>query len=245
MRSFTTLQAALPVSDATAQVLQEWSQQTQHRQHEASSQAATAISRKPAAKRRRRQLNIVSSPGSKAHASQPGHGAATPTAINHQNMMSDSISHRGSFPQQHQGNARPSPRAAPRPSGTRVRSLATAEMLLSHAHLLQQLQRKSPPLSSHSSAAAAQAHNAEQAQRAAARYSCSGQTRPQPAPSPSSAPETMAQHASAAEQDMLALQVDLVDNQLPHWSQKQPLDWSAQQDISIYQPQVRAAASKL
>lgn len=235
MRSVNTLRAALPVSEGTAQVLQEWSQQSQHRQHDASSQAAAAVPRKPAAKRRRRQLNIVPDPGS---ASQQGYNTAMSSATSQQNRMSGSASHSGTFPHHRQGNAKQGMRAGAKPSGTQVRSLATAEMLLAHAHLLQQLQRSNPLLSSHSSASAGQVFDAEQAHSVAVQDSSSGQTASQHTQSPTAAPDTLAQQSGTAEQDMLALQVDLVDNQLPHWSQNQPLDWSAQQDISVYQPQV-------
>ena len=45
-------------------------------------------------------------------------------------------------------------------------------------------------------------------------------------------------HAAAAEQDMASVALDIVESQLPQWSNRNSLDWSAQQDLSIYQPQV-------
>ena len=42
----------------------------------------------------------------------------------------------------------------------------------------------------------------------------------------------------AAQQDMQAVALDIVESQLPLWSSKPALDWSAQQDLSMYQPQV-------
>lgn len=48
----------------------------------------------------------------------------------------------------------------------------------------------------------------------------------------------LAHHSGDAELDTMSLTLDIVDNQLPHWSHKQPLDWSAEHDQSFYQPQV-------
>ena len=45
-------------------------------------------------------------------------------------------------------------------------------------------------------------------------------------------------HAAAAEHDMASVALDIVESQLPQWSNRNFLDWSAQQDLSIYQPQV-------
>lgn len=44
--------------------------------------------------------------------------------------------------------------------------------------------------------------------------------------------------AAAAEGDMAAIALDVVESQLPQWASRNSLDWSAQQDLSVHQPQV-------
>ena len=46
-------------------------------------------------------------------------------------------------------------------------------------------------------------------------------------------------NAAAARQDMQAVALDIVESQLPLWSSKPALDWSARQSLNMYQPQVR------
>ena len=45
-------------------------------------------------------------------------------------------------------------------------------------------------------------------------------------------------HAAAAQRDMQDVALDIVESQLPLWSSRPALDWSAQQDLSMYHPQV-------
>ena len=44
--------------------------------------------------------------------------------------------------------------------------------------------------------------------------------------------------AAAAEGDMAAIALDVVESQLPQWASRNSLDWSAQQDLSVHQAQV-------
>ena len=237
MRSFHTVQAVQPVADATAQVLHEWAQQSQHRQHAASNQGpAPHILPQPAARRRRRQnLNIVSS---KPSTSQQAYSAGTRTAGTQQRAEPQSMNARNPSNQQGMRNTRPAAKQAAGTKGMPLRSLATADMLLSHAQLLQQLQQsKTQPLQF--TAASHQAFDAEQAQKAAGRVQPLSPGQSQfPAQQPMTARLRTAQQANPAEQDTMSIALDLVENQLPDWSHKQPLDWSAQLDISVYQPQV-------
>lgn len=46
------------------------------------------------------------------------------------------------------------------------------------------------------------------------------------------------QRAAAAQQDMMAVALDVVESQLPLWSSKPTLDWSAQQHLSKFRSQV-------
>lgn len=46
------------------------------------------------------------------------------------------------------------------------------------------------------------------------------------------------QRAAAAKHDMQSVALDIVESQLPLWSSKPALDWSAQQHLSKYQSQV-------
>lgn len=45
--------------------------------------------------------------------------------------------------------------------------------------------------------------------------------------------------AAAAEGDMAAIALDVVESQLPQWASRNSLDWSAQQDLSVHQPQIQ------
>lgn len=67
----------------------------------------------------------------------------------------------------------------------------------------------------------------------------------QPVQSQLSAPQTEGeialarqQRAAAAQQDMMAVALDVVESQLPLWSSKPTLDWSAQQHLSKFRSQV-------
>ena len=50
------------------------------------------------------------------------------------------------------------------------------------------------------------------------------------------------QRAAAAQQDMMSVALDVVESQLPLWSSKPALDWSAQQHLSKYQSRVPPTA---
>lgn len=46
-------------------------------------------------------------------------------------------------------------------------------------------------------------------------------------------------HAAAADRDMASVALDVVESQLPQWTNRNTLDWSAQQELSFYQPQMQ------
>lgn len=241
-RSFSTVQAAKP--QTTAQVLQQWEQETHAKQqpNSNSQQAAKQMpyTRKAVNRRRGNQrLNIVSSgqtkgtdrsqQGSLALSSQLKHGGAS---LSMPSTSADPHNHQAANPNQSHAAKQAGPK------GTNLRSLATSALLLSHAQLLQQLQQNSqtdmaPTVSSKASQATRANRRPRNSQQrtASAKYA-------QVAQHPAAARLDPAQQHQLAEQDTMSLALDLVDNQLPHWSHKQPLDWSAQQDLSCYQPEV-------
>lgn len=150
------------------------------------------------------------------------------------------------------------------PKGTNLRSLATTTMLWSQADLLQQLQQvrahrpdnglvtesdRIQAVQMQSPATVAQLGSANLLQRRLAQLHTSQEQQDTPVVghAPESSQHSVAQldstqQTGGAELDTMSLALDLVDNQLPSWSHKQPLDWSAQHNLSFYHPQVTRMA---
>lgn len=148
-------------------------------------------------------------------------------------------------------------------AGNRFRKMDTAAELLAQANALQSLQRDQAAeqafqqqlhLNSHSQLAQRRPDSASEAVPSS-HSSASGSSQLQTPYSvlsqlPDSHPEgasTEQQGAvggearvAAARQDMESVALDIVESQLPLWSRKPALDWSAQQHLSGYRVQVRA-----
>ena len=136
-------------------------------------------------------------------------------------------------------------------SGNRYRKMSTAAELLKQAHQLHSLQLKSSASALqepvHSAACQQQQHNlhkafARQQQQQSAGLGREAGTavssQKAAAGQEQSHPEAV-DHAAAAEKDMASVALDVVESQLPQWTNRNTLDWSAQKELSFYQPQVR------
>ena len=134
-------------------------------------------------------------------------------------------------------------------SGNRYRKMSTAAELLKQAHQLHslQLQNSAPALQEPVRSAACQQLQQHDLHKAFARQQQSAGLSRQTGNAVSShkaaagqeqsRPEAL-DHAAAAEKDMASVALDVVESQLPQWTNRNTLDWSAQQELSIYQPQV-------
>lgn len=261
-RNFNTMQASQP--SATVQVLEQWQQEVHDRQNEQARQhsmAGLSHPRKLASRRRRNQrLHIVPRPeqssGSRAQASQLATTSQLP------DLHKPHISHTTStFGRPDIAFAKMPAERRQKPSGSNLRSLATPALLLSHASLLQQLQQtdkadatltiptqgghamsadgrpKPVPAGVDSLLTATQHTSSVMSQVSKSAQSNSESKHAHTADQHGHT--DLARHSGDAELDTMSLTLDIVDNQLPHWSHKQPLDWSAEHDQTFYQPQVR------
>ena len=143
-------------------------------------------------------------------------------------------------------------------SGNRYRKMSTAAELLKQAHQLHslQLQNSASALQEPVHSAACQQlqqqqHNLHQAlakqQQSAGLGRESGtavSSHKAASGHEQSGPEAV-DHAAAAERDMASVALDVVESQLPQWTNKNTLDWSAQQELSFYQPQVHLPPLRL
>ena len=136
-------------------------------------------------------------------------------------------------------------------SGNRYRKMSTAAELLKQAHQLHslQLQNSASALQEpvHSAACRQlqqQQHNlhkafARQQQSAGlGRETGTAVSSHKAATGQEQSRSEAVDHAAAAERDMATVALDVVESQLPQWTNRNTLDWSAQQELSFYQPQV-------
>ena len=137
-------------------------------------------------------------------------------------------------------------------SGNRYRKMSTASELLKQAYQLHslQLQNSASALQEPAHSAACQQvhqqqHNlhkafARQQQQSTGLGRETGtavSSHKAAAGQEQSGPEAI-DHAAAAERDVASLALDVVESQLPQWTNRNTLDWSAQKELSFYQPQV-------
>lgn len=249
------MQASQPIT--TAEVLQQWQQEVYTRQTQHARQQPAAelpFPRKHLNRSRRSQrLNIVPTSDKTANSNQQA-SQFMHEGSNQQSASSGMPStHRSQSAYRTAAEKRPQPKSAPK--GTNLRSLATSSMLMSHAQLLQQLQQAVQPSSISASKAEGMQVTSTNSVNGLPTSLLNRSAGPETTNSLQSTPAMRHGHVnvthqqaaaykgpenqnSDAELDTISLTLDLVDNQLPSWSNKQPLDWSAQQDISCYQPQV-------
>ncbi|DBA85740.1 TPA: hypothetical protein ACH3X1_005305 [Trebouxia sp. C0004] len=137
-------------------------------------------------------------------------------------------------------------------SGNRYRKMSTAAELLKQAHQLHslQLQTSAPALQEpvHPSPCQQLQQQQHNLHKAFARQQQSAGLGSETGTAVSSYKSAAGQeqshskavdHAAAAERDMASVALDVVESQLPQWSNRNTLDWSAQQELSIYQPQMQ------
>ncbi|KAA6417239.1 MAG: hypothetical protein FRX49_12802 [Trebouxia sp. A1-2] len=136
--------------------------------------------------------------------------------------------------------------------GNRYRKMSTAAELLKQAHQLHSLYLQNsasalqePILSAACQQLQQQQHNLHKAfarqQQSAGLGRETGtavSSRKAAAGQEQSRPEAV-DHAAAAERDMASVALDVVESQLPQWTNRNTLDWSAQKELSSYQPQMQ------